>query len=195
VVALLAFSLLLLLPAPVGSAFHPTMSFVALSATDDYVNISATSSLSFVPSTFTVYPGAHVHLIVTQEASFPHTFTLSSVANTTVSATSFFHSNPPLVNISLGSTVGGKFYRNFTAPAIGTYEFVCLDHFPTMKGTMTSSTSSSSGGGYAPLSATIPPLDLAIAGAVALIVIATAVTAVLRRRKMRAEETRSRGRK
>lgn len=127
-----------------------------------FVNISATSSLSFVPDSFTVLAGSAVHLTITQLANFEHTFTLSSVANTTIPSTddpaqlaSFFNSNAPVVNVSLGSIPGTLIVINFTAPrTLGTYEFVCLIHFPTMTGVMTvasSLPSSASSSGLSPI--------------------------------------------
>jgi plastocyanin len=114
----------------------------------DYVNVTTTSVFTFVPDQFTVTPGALVHLVVTQAASFPHTFTLSPVANftfptseSTAELLAYFQEHVPLVNLSLGSTVGEKAFANFTAPPAGTYEFVCLTqgHFAQgMHGVMTS---------------------------------------------------------
>lgn len=114
-------------------------------ASPEFVNISATNSLSFVPDSFTVLPGAAVHLIVTQLADFDHTFTLSPAVNVTIPSSdsfaqlsAFFQAHPPIVNLSLGSTVGQRYFANFTAPTtLGTYEYVCLIHFPTMTGIMT----------------------------------------------------------
>lgn len=114
-------------------------------ASAEFVNVSATSSLSFAPDSFTVLPGASVHLVVTQLANFNHTFTLSPAANVTIptsdspgQVTAFFQAHPPIVNLSLGSVVGGRFFANFSAPTtLGTYEFICLIHFPAMFGSMT----------------------------------------------------------
>jgi plastocyanin len=114
-------------------------------ASPEFVNLSATSSLSFVPDSFTVLPGAAVHLIVTQLADFDHTVTLSPAVNVTIPSsdspaqlTAFFQAHPPIVNLSLGPTVGQRYFANFTAPmTLGTYEYVCLIHFPTMTGIMT----------------------------------------------------------
>lgn len=153
-----------------------------------FVNITATSSFSFVPSSFAVVPGESVHLVVTQAADFEHTFTLSSVPNATIPSSdtpaevaAFFNAHPPLVNLSLGSTAGVKFPVTFTAPSsLGTYEFVCLIHFPAMIGVMTDSSSAP------PASATsgLSPLELATVGAVvAIVVIVGVVVAVRRRRK------------
>ena len=153
-----------------------------------FVNVSATTSLSFVPDTFTVLPGSEVHLTITQLASFKHTFTLSSVANATVPSSdspselsAFFNAHPPVLNVSLGSTPGMQFVETFTAPStLGTYEFLCLIHFPTMTGVMTvASTLPSSGGGSG-----LSTIELAGIGAVvAVAVILGAVYGVMRSRR------------
>jgi plastocyanin len=108
------------------------------------IDVSATSQLSFVPNSFSVAPGETVHLVVTQLADFNHTFTLSPIANATVPATDsagqvalYFNAHAPLVNLSLGDVSGARFYANFSAPAqLGSYEYLCLIHFPAMTGTM-----------------------------------------------------------
>lgn len=151
------------------------------------VNITATGDLSFVPSSFTVQPGETVHLIVTQAADFDHTFTLSSLANFTIPSTdspnelaAFFNSHAPLVNLSLGSTAGSQHAANFTAPATpGTYEFVCLIHFPQMIGVMTDSSGSPSSAGGGGLSVT----EVVGIGAVVAVVVIAAVVLVVRRRR------------
>lgn len=152
-----------------------------------FVNISATSSFSFTPASFSVQPGQSVHLIVTQLADFNHTFTLSSVANFTLPSTDtsaevaeFFNSHPPLVNLSLGSTVGVQFPVTFTAPATpGTYEFVCLIHFPVMTGTMTDSSTPSSSSSSGPSTTEL----VAIGVGIAVIVILGVVLVARRRRR------------
>lgn len=168
-------------PAPVDE------STASPAAATVFVNITATSSFSFVPSSFTVAPGDSVHLIITQAADFEHTFTLSSVANATIPSSdtpaevaAFFNAHPPLVNISLGSTAGAEFPVTFTAPSTsGTYEFVCLIHFPEMVGAMTDSNSAPPVSGSSGLS----PLELAAIGAVVAIVVIVAAVVVVRRRR------------
>jgi plastocyanin len=153
---------------------------LSASPTNDYVNVTATSSFSFVPSTFTVYPGANVHLRVIQAANFLHTFTLSSVANTTVPSVGWFSTHTPLVNISLG-TVPKTFFANFTAPAVGRYEYVCEQHFPQMTGNMTSTTAQPPPG---PMPFMLTGLDYALIGigVVALLVVVGVLLGVRRRK-------------
>jgi len=192
-VALLALALSLFAPVTAtAAASSPTVPSAHLvPATDSVtVNITATADLSFVPDSFTVQPGETVHLIVTQAADFEHTFTLSSVANVTIPSSDtpaevadFFNAHAPLVNLSLGTSAGSQHPVTFTAPTTpGTYEFVCLVHFPQMTGVMTdsSSTAGSSGSGGVSMTEII-----AIGAVVAAAVIAGVVVAVLRRRRTR----------
>ena len=169
------------------SAAHSTVANATATVGGENISITATTSLSFVPNQFSVAPGASVHLVVTQDADFEHTFTLSSVANITNLAddssaqlAAFFNSHPPIVNLSLGSTIGARFFANFTAPAAGTYEFVCLIHYAEgMTGEMVSSAGASSS------SPSAFPLTTVVIGVlvVAVVVVAATVVLVTRRRK------------
>jgi plastocyanin len=154
----------------------------------EFVNISATSSFSFVPDSFTVEPGSLVHLVVTQLADFNHTFTLSPAVNVTIPSAddpaqvaAFFNAHTPIANLSLGSTAGKQTSVTFTAPtALGAYEFVCLIHFPTMTGIMTvANTPPSSGSSSSPT-----PVELVAIGAgVGVVVVAIALFAWSRARR------------
>jgi plastocyanin len=152
-----------------------------------FENITATPTFSFVPNTFTVAPGATVHLVVTQAADFNHTFTLSSAVNVTIPSSdtpselaAFFNAHPPLVNLSLGSTAGSQHDATFTAPrGAGTYEFVCLIHFPTMIGVMTDSNSTPAGSSPSGLTT----LELVGIGAVIAVVLIAGVVVLARRRR------------
>jgi plastocyanin len=161
------------------------------------ISISATSGLRFAPSSFSVTPGATVHLTVTQDASFNHTFTLSSVRNATIPSGDsmsqlydYFHNNSPIVNITLGTTAGKVFTRTFTAPAVGKYEFICIVHFSDgMIGTMTSTTSPGS-----PTTFYLSPLDIAFVGvAVVAAIVAVVVVLVYRRKPPATKATPRRG--
>lgn len=167
---------------PIESASSPLSATPASAVT---VDITATSSISFVPSSFSVSPGESVTVVVTQAADFTHTFTLSSVVNYTIPSTDtpaelnqFFADHPPLVNLSLGSTAGAQFTATFTAPTTpGTYEYVCLVHFPAMTGVMTDSSSSSPSSSGSSLSTT----EIVAIGAGVAVVVIAAVVVVLRR--------------
>ncbi|HYB78619.1 MAG TPA: plastocyanin/azurin family copper-binding protein [Thermoplasmata archaeon] len=177
-----------LAPGAVAVSVHPAASpttFVDPAAESVTVNITATEDLSFVPDSFTVLPGEIVHLVVTQAADFEHTFTLASLANFTLPSSdtpsevaAFFNAQAPIVNLSLGSTAGSQHTVTFTAPSTpGSYEFVCLVHFPEMTGEMIDSTSTpagASGGGVSTVEV------VAIGVAIAAVVIAAVVVIVRR---------------
>jgi plastocyanin len=182
-----------LAPGAVAASAHPATAPAGLvepSAGSVTVNVTATEGLSFVPDSFTVLPGETVHLIVTQAADFEHTFTLSSVANFTLPSSdtpgevaAFFDAHAPLVNLSLGSTAGSVHSVTFTAPSTpGTYEFVCLVHFPQMTGVMSDSTATATGSGNGGLSTSEV---IAIVAVVAAVLIAAAVFVVRRRHRAR----------
>lgn len=184
---LLTALLLLLSLVPAAGAVAPsTGAHASVAASAVFVNLSATAQLGFSPAQFTVPAGASVHLTVTQLANFPHTFTLSPVANATIPSSdtsaqlnAYFQSHPPIVNLSMGSTPNVPYPVTFTAPAPGTYEFVCLLHFSNgMVGEMVTS----SGGGSGSTASSLP--SYLLIGAVA-VVVAAAVGAVvvLRRRR------------
>lgn len=174
VVALAMLAFVALLPAAAAAPVAP-----ASVSTATFLNVSATESLSFVPDTLTVEPGEAVHLEVTQLADFNHTFTLSPVANytfptsdTTADLDTFFAAHTPLVNLTLGSTMGLHYYRNFTAPSQGSYEYVCLEsgHFAAgMHGELDSGLSAASSSGpsttelYAGVTAVVIVLVVAVA--------------------------------
>lgn len=174
----------------IAAPARPSAIGPGLSTTADFVNVSTTSSYSFQPATFYVYPGAIVHLAVTQLAGFAHTFTLSSVRNGTIppgdNATElyqFFRTNPPIVNLSLPGTVGFVNSTTFVAPAIGTYEFVCTEpgHFQSgMKGFMYSTTSPPA----ASSTSSLPTTTYIILGiGVGAVVIGLAVVLAVRHRR------------
>ena len=167
-------------PAPrTPSAVSPAGSVV--------LTLTATSSISFVPDTLNVpATGDAVELEITQEYNMNHTFTLSSVDNDVIPTSdtpgqlyAYFAAHTPLVNVSLGDVVGHVTFVNFTAPANGSYEFVCEipTHFQAgMHGTLVvggSSSSSSSG---------LTTTELVVIVVVVIIVIAAVVALAMRRK-------------
>jgi plastocyanin len=101
---------------------------------DGSVSLTVTvgTALAFTPADFEVQPGQTVILTVENLATESHTFTLSDVANWSFSSSnstndlvSFFAAHPPLVYVAINATAGWKQVVNFTAPKLGTYEYVC----------------------------------------------------------------------
>jgi len=118
-----------------GAGLRPA----AASGGVEWLNLTVSDTLVFgVPAPSEVTPGDLVHVVVTNLGADAHTFTLSSVAGYVFSSTAtggdllgFFAANPPLVNITVNGPAGVQAFGNFTAPAYGEYEFVCLEpgHF------------------------------------------------------------------
>ena len=177
---------LVLLSFLVGGAVAQPLSAASAHPSDavDNVSVSTTSAYAFQPNQITVTPGALVHLVVTQDARFAHSFVLSSVANFTIPSgdtdsqlAAFFNTHPPLVNLSVPGTVGTQVTANFTAPALGTYEFVCIvsGHFQSgMFGFIYSGTSppgGSSSSGF--------PLTPVVLGAIVGVGVVVVVVGVL----------------
>jgi plastocyanin len=156
------------------------------SSSVEFVNISTTTSFSYDPAQFTVVPGDTVELTVTQLSTTNHTFVLSPIANfsfvssnTTGDLVHFFEAHHPLVNLSLPGTVGATAKATFTAPAAGTYEYVCVikDHFAGgMHGVMVSASPTSSSPGTA-------STTLYIGVGVVVLIIIVAVAALMMRRR------------
>src|SRR5579863_3531483 len=92
------------------------------------VSVSVTDKLRFVPNALEVSPGTTIALTVTQLGTTAHTFTLSPVANyslsTSVSLFAFFSAHPPIVNLSIPNPTGSTVRATFAAPAAGYYEYV-----------------------------------------------------------------------
>jgi len=185
---LVAASATLLVPGLlVGAAgtIHASVPSGAPSASVDYVNVSATGNYQFQPALLYVAPGAVVHLAVTQLAAFSHTFTLSSVANVSIPTSldpaelyQYFQTHAPILNLSLGSVVGVVTTATFTAPAAGTYEFVCTEpgHFQSgMKGFLNSTTTAPSSGA-APASPVVYYVAIGVASVVVAILAVIALT-------------------
>jgi len=168
-----------LLPALAAAMPRPSASQV--------LSVDATGALMFTPDALTVTPGQPVELEVTQLANFEHTFVLSSVPNVTIPTSDtpaqlddFFNAHPPLVNLTLGQVPGTTFFANFTAPAAGTYEFVCQvpTHFQSgMHGVLTSGTGSGSSS-----STGLSPTTLYALVGLGVVVVLVVVVLVLRRR-------------
>jgi plastocyanin len=160
----------------------------------DYLNVSVTDSLTFATSLNEVQPGDTVHVTVTQLGTIDHTFTLSPTAGFTFPTTdsagdldSYFSAHAPLVDVQVGTTTGGHYFGNFTAPPVGVYEYVCEEpgHFPSMSGLL--------GSGEAPGSLSTntgpgAPVYIIAGSIVGLVIIALVLGFVVGKRRGSAEE-------
>lgn len=125
--------LLVLLAVPSVRGWTVTSPQVVHADGSTSVLVTVGTAFAFTPSSFQVTPGEHVTLTVENLASLTHTFTLSDVANfsfnpsvnTTADLVSFFAAHPPLVYVAINDTPGWSQTVNFTAPPLGTYEYVC----------------------------------------------------------------------
>jgi plastocyanin len=105
----------------------------------DSLSVSVGDQFAFTPDTLeAAAPGDNVTITVTQLGTEAHTFTLSSVANfsfptadSSVDLQTYFTAHPPLVNLTINGTTGFTASATFTSPALGVYEYVCLEpsHF------------------------------------------------------------------
>lgn len=92
---------------------------------------NTTDSLSFVPDALSASPAHYpvvVAVLVTNEGTFGHTFTMAGQTNVTLLATNFsdyFSAHPPLVNAAVPALPGGTVWANFTIPGPGVYEYIC----------------------------------------------------------------------
>lgn len=191
--ALAAVGFLVLLLAAATGISQPSVLTLGQPLGVDSVTVRTTTHFSFVPDQIVVVPGALVQLEVIQGDVTPHTFVLLSVANfslptsdTPAQVFAFLNAHHPLVNLSIPGTVGAQVFDNFTAPALGTYEFLCeiAGHFQSgMFGFLYSGTSppSSGAGGF-------NFLDPLVLGGLAggLVVVVVIVVVVLRLRSRRA---------
>ncbi len=92
---------------------------------------NTTDSYQFIPAVL-VANSSHfpliVDVLVTNQGSLGHTFTVSPLSNYTLSPANFsttFATNAPLVNQPIGSGVGTTAWANFTIRAPGVYQYIC----------------------------------------------------------------------
>lgn len=92
---------------------------------------NTTDSLSFVPNVLSASPTRYpvvVAVLVRNEGTFGHTFTMAAQSNVSLSPTNFsqyFSTHPPLVNSAVPPLPGGTVWANFTVPGPGVYEYIC----------------------------------------------------------------------
>jgi len=107
--------------------------FLNLSSTSPSLALSenTTDQLSFLPNVLSASPTHYpvvVAVLVRNEGTFGHTFTMAPQSNVSLSYTNFtqyFASHPALVNAAVPSLPGGAVWANFTIPAPGVYEYIC----------------------------------------------------------------------
>jgi plastocyanin len=170
-------------------AVHPSRAASAPRVGTDQLTVTVGANFVFTVSPDEITPGDTVDLSIVQLDSYSHTFTLMSVANTSLPTTDsasqvndYVTAHPPLVNITIPTTAGTTTYT-FTAPPLGYYQYVCLvaGHFQAgMAGFL--------GSGVAPPSApssTGPGAPVFIIGGtiVGLVVIAIVLGFVIGRRR------------
>ena len=99
------------------------------------LSVSTTDLLQFQPDTLSAGPSVQVpvtlDILVTNLGNLSHTFTVSSQPNVTVTSLASFATHPPLANVTVPAGPGQYVWANFTVPAVGVYEFVCMadEHF------------------------------------------------------------------
>lgn len=124
-------------------------------AASDDLTVTVGETLAFTLSTDEVTPGDNVTVTIVQtSADLGHTFTLSSVAgltfsasNTTENLLTFVAEHAPLVNFTIPAGQA-TYTTSFTAPPYGLYAYFCLvpGHFPSMYGLLGSGEHGSSAG-------------------------------------------------
>ena len=92
---------------------------------------NTTNSLAFVPNVLSASPThfpVDLDVLVTNQGSFGHTFTMAPQSNVTLLSTnytSYFAAHAPLVSQNVPALPGGTVWANFTVAAPGVYEYIC----------------------------------------------------------------------
>lgn len=92
---------------------------------------NTTDSLQFVPNALAASPAHYpvvVDVLVTNQGSFGHTFSVVPQTNVTLSPTNFtqyFAAHPALVSVNIPSGVGTSVWANFTVAGPGVYQYLC----------------------------------------------------------------------
>jgi uncharacterized cupredoxin-like copper-binding protein len=98
---------------------------------------NTTDSLQFVPSVLAASPAHYptdLNVLVTNQGSFGHTFSVAAESNVTLfpgNFSKYFAQHPPLVSVNVPSGAGMTVWANFTVSGPGIYEYICeiLGHF------------------------------------------------------------------
>lgn len=92
---------------------------------------NTTDGLQFVPNVLSASPGHYpivIDVLVTNQGSFGHTFTLAPQSNVTLSPanfTQYFQQHAPLVSSTVPSGGGATVWANFTVTGPGVYQYIC----------------------------------------------------------------------
>jgi plastocyanin len=94
---------------------------------------NTTNTPGFLPDTLSATPGHYpivIAVLVTNEGTLGHTFTLVPQSNVSLSptgsnVTDYFAAHAPLVNANIPALTGGSGWANFTISHPGIYEYIC----------------------------------------------------------------------
>ena len=92
---------------------------------------NTTNTPGFLPDVLGATPAHYpivIAVLVTNEGSLGHTFTLAPQSNVSLSPTNYsdyFSDHAPLVNANVPALTGGTAWANFTISAPGIYEYIC----------------------------------------------------------------------
>jgi len=92
---------------------------------------NTTNAPGFLPDVLGASPAHYpivIAVLVTNQGSLGHTFTLAPQSNVTLSPTNYsdyFAAHAPLVSVNVPALTGGSVWANFTISAPGVYEYIC----------------------------------------------------------------------
>ncbi len=105
---------------------------VSFSGPGQMLEDNTTDSYQFVPATLSVASPTHypveVDVLVTNQGSLGHTWTISGLSNYTLSPANFtdtFSTNPPLASSAVPGGAGSTVWANFTIKGPGVYQYIC----------------------------------------------------------------------
>jgi uncharacterized cupredoxin-like copper-binding protein len=90
---------------------------------------NASDTFRFIPDVLSAQPAhfpVNIAIDLHNIGVLPHTFTLAAQSNVSLSTVGYFKANPALSNVSIPTNGTKSAWANFTVPAAGVYEYVCL---------------------------------------------------------------------
>ena len=107
--------------------------FLNLTSTGPGLKLSenTTNAPGFVPNVLAAQPAHYpinLDVLVTNEGSLPHTFTVAPQSNVSLlpsNFTSYFSRHAPLVSANVPASPGGAIWANLTITGPGVYEYIC----------------------------------------------------------------------